>query len=260
MGPELVLTAIPLADGKGGMQLERSWLLPLLREGANGASLQFFKERIVPLAMDCQQKWRQFADAKNTSSAHIYELLCCQLWGLFPGFCRQPRDPDYLRQLAPTLGAALERNPEFRPPIYDGLVELLDDNQSAECHEAIGQYAKNFLPRLFNLYTQKPSGTYEADQRARVLDVIRLYILRAPAEVQAQLFETAQGQLAASALASFEYDALFDINAAIVRVQNCKAIQAYAEKFMVPVLKNEKSKLVAKDEQKLKKQQRKTYE
>ncbi|EDV38304.1 uncharacterized protein Dana_GF21762 [Drosophila ananassae] len=260
LGPELVLTAIPLADGKGGMQLERSWLLPLLREGANGASLQFFKERIVPLAMDCQQKWRQFADAKNTSSAHIYELLCCQLWGLFPGFCRQPRDPDYLRQLAPTLGAALERNPEFRPPIYDGLVELLADNQSAECHEAIGQYAKNFLPRLFNLYTQKPSGTYEADQRARVLDVIRLYILRAPAEVQAQLFETAQGQLAASALASFEYDALFDINAAIVRVQNCKAIQAYAEKFMVPVLKNEKSKLVAKDEQKLKKQQRKTYE
>ncbi|KAH8336109.1 hypothetical protein KR074_003291 [Drosophila pseudoananassae] len=261
LGPELVLTAIPLADGKGGMQLERSWLLPLLREGANGASLQFFKERIVPLAMDCQQKWKQFADSKNTSSAHIYELLCCQLWGLFPGFCRRPRDPDYLRQLAPTLGAALERNPEFRPPIYDGLMELLDDSQSEECHLAIGQYAKNFLPRLFNLYTQKPSGTYEADQRARVLDVIRLYILRAPAEVQAQLFETAQGQLADSALASFEYDALFDINAAIVRVQNCRAIQAYADKFMVPILKNEsKSKLVAKDEQKLKKQQRKTYE
>ncbi|KAH8272689.1 hypothetical protein KR026_004101 [Drosophila bipectinata] len=260
LGPELVLTAIPLADGKGAMQLERSWLLPLLREGANGASLQFFKERIVPLAMDCQQKWKQFADSKNTSSAHIYELLCCQLWGLFPGFCRQPRDPDYLRQLAPTLGAALERNPEFRPPIYDGLMELLDDSQSEECHQAIGQYAKNFLPRLFNLYTQKPSGTYEADQRTRVLDVIRLYILRAPAEVQAQLFETAQGQLADSALASFEYDALFDINAAIVRVQNCRAIQAYADKFMVPILKNEKSKLVAKDEQKLKKQQRKTYE
>lgn len=28
LGPELVLTAIPLADGKGVMQLERSWLLP----------------------------------------------------------------------------------------------------------------------------------------------------------------------------------------------------------------------------------------
>nr|AAK93177.1 LD28893p [Drosophila melanogaster] len=260
LGPELVLTAIPLADGKGVMQLERSWLLPLLREGANGASLQFFKEKIVALAMDCQLKWKEFAEAKNNSSSHIYELLCCQLWGLFPGFCRQPRDPEYLRYLAPTLGAAVEKNPEFRPPIYDGLMELLGDNQSAECHQAIGQYAKNFLPRLFNIYTQKPNGTYEADQRKRVLEVIRLYISRAPADVQLELFENAQEQLAASALASFEYDAFFDINAAIVRVQTCKGIKAYFDKYMAPILRNDKSKLVAKDEQKLKKQQRKTYE
>ncbi|XP_032582691.1 RRP12-like protein [Drosophila sechellia] len=260
LGPELVLTAIPLADGKGVMQLERSWLLPLLREGANGASLQFFKEKIVPLAMDCQQKWREFAEAKNNSSSHIYELLCCQLWGLFPGFCRQPRDPEYLRHLARTLGSALEKNPEFRPPIYDGLMELLGENQSAECHQAIGLYAKNFLPRLFYIYTQKPNGTYEADQRKRVLEVIRLYIARAPADVQLELFENAQAQLAASALASFEYDAFFDINAAIVRVQKCKGIKAYFDKYMAPILRNDKSKLVARDEQKLKKQQRKTYE
>ncbi|EDW82837.1 uncharacterized protein Dwil_GK24935 [Drosophila willistoni] len=262
LGPELVLTAIPLNGGisGGNILLERSWLLPLLREGAKGASLQFFKEHIVPLAIQCQAKWREYADAKNTASAHIYELLACQLWGLFPGFCRQPRDPEYLRQLAPTLGVALEKNPEFRPPIYDGLVELLDENQSAESLAVIGQYAKNFLPRLFNIYTQKPSGSYEADQRKRVLEVIRLYVARTPPEVQAQLFENAQEQLAASAAASFEYDALFDINAAIVRVQKCRGIEHYFEKHMAPVLRNDKSKLVSKDEQKLKKQQRKTYE
>ncbi|KAH8356903.1 hypothetical protein KR200_011355 [Drosophila serrata] len=258
LGPELVLTAIPLADPKsGGMQMERTWLLPLLREGANGASLQFFKEKIMPLALDCQVKWQ---DKSSPTSAHIYELLCCQLWGLFPGFCRQPRDPEYLRHLAPTLGAALEKNPELRAPIYDGLMELLDESQSRECHQAIGMYAKNFLPRLFNIYTQKPNGTYEADQRKRALDVIRLYISRSPTDVQLQLFETAQGQLASSAVASFEYDALFDINAAIVRVQKCRNIEAYFEKYMAPILRNDKSKLVAKDEQKLKKQQRKTYE
>ncbi|KAH8238332.1 hypothetical protein KR032_004084 [Drosophila birchii] len=258
LGPELVLTAIPVADPKtGGIQMERSWILPLLREGANGASLQFFKEKIVPLALDCQVKWQ---DKTSPASAHIYELLCCQLWGLLPGFCRQPRDPEYLRHLAPTLGTALERNPELRAPIYDGLMELLDESQSPECHQAIGMYAKNFLPRLFNIYTQKPSGSYEADQRKRALDVIRLYISRSPADVQLQLFEAAQSQLAASAVASFEYDALFDINAAIVRVQKCRSIEAYFEKHMAPILRNDKSKLVAKDEQKLKKQQRKTYE
>ncbi|KAM8718828.1 hypothetical protein ACLKA7_001524 [Drosophila subpalustris] len=260
-GPELVLQALPLNDANGNVCLERSWLLPLMREGANGASLQFFKEHVVPLALNSQANWRKFSvEEKNNVKAHIYELLSCQLWGLFPGFCRHPRDPEYLRKLAPTLGDVLENNPEFRAAVYDGLMELLDDSQSTECHAAIGQYARNFLPRLFNIYTQKPTSTYEADQRKRVLDVIRQYIARAPAEVQAQLFENAQGLLAASAVASFEYDAYFDINAAIVRVQKCRGIETYFEKYMAPVLRNDKSKLVSRDEQKLKKQQRKTYE
>ncbi|KAH8304102.1 hypothetical protein KR059_000554 [Drosophila kikkawai] len=258
LGPELVLTAIPLADAKtGGMQMERSWLLPLLREGAKGASLQFFWEKIIPLAKDCHVKW---LDKSTPATAHIYELLCCQLWGLFPGFCRQPRDPEYLRHLAPTLGNTLDQNPELRSPIYDGLMELLDESQSPECHQAIGMFAKNFLPRLINIYIQKPKGTYEADLRKRCLEVIRSYIARSPTDVQLQLFETAQTQLAATAVASFEYDAMFDINAAIVRVQKCRSIETYFEKHMAPILRNDKSKLVAKDEQKLKKQQRKTYE
>lgn len=45
-----------------------------------------------------------------------------------------------------------------------------------------------------------------------------------------------------------------------MRVQTCKGIKAYFDKYMAPILRNDKSKLVAKDEQKLKKQQRKTYE
>lgn len=260
LGPELVLKAIPLKDSTGGVCLERSWLLPLMREGANGASLQFFKENVVPLALSSQQSWHKFAAEKDTAKAHIYELLCCQLWGLFPGFCRRPRDPEYFRKLASTLGNALEHNPEFRAPIYDGLIELLDESQSAECHAAIGSYARNFLPCLFNIYTQKPTGTYEADLRKRALDVIRRYIARAPTDIQGQLFEKAQELLAESALASFEYDSYFDINAAIVSVQNCRGIESFFEKFMAPILRNDKSKLVAKDEQKLKKQQRKTYE
>lgn len=260
LGPELVLRAIPLKDSTGCVCLERSWLLPLMREGAQGSSLQFFKENVVPLVVNSQQSWHTFTVEKNTAKAHIYELLCCQLWGLFPGFCRHPRDPEYLRKLAPTLGNALEHNPEFRAPIYDGLIELLNEGQSPECHAAVGQFARNFLPCLFNIYTQKPIGTYESNLRKRALDVIRLYITRTPTDIQAQLFEKAQALLADSALASFEYDAYFDINAVIVSVQNCRGIESYFERFMAPILRNEKSKLVAREEQKFKKQQRKTYE
>lgn len=75
------------------------------------------------------------------------------------------------------------------------------------------------------------------------------------------LFDTAHKQLEGTAVGSFEYDAIFDITAALVLFQTCEVIKEFFETYIVPVLmKNEKSKLVAKDDQKLKKQQRKTYE
>ncbi|XP_067641369.1 RRP12-like protein [Eurosta solidaginis] len=260
MGPENVLRIIPLTNSKGEVLLERSWLLPLLREGARGATFKFFKEFILPLALDCNNKWHQYGQEKKQSKSHTYELLCCQLWGLFPGFCRQPADPENLRLIAPTLGNALDNNPEFRAPIFDGLTELISNEDSAEIKEALAKYSKNFLPRLFNVYAQKPNGTYEADLRKEALDVIKLYLTRTPEVVLKELFDTAKTQLSSTAVGTFEYDAIFDITAALLLFQSSEVIRQFFETFIVPVLKNEKSKLVSKDEQKLKKQQRRTYE
>ncbi|KNC26487.1 RRP12-like protein [Lucilia cuprina] len=261
MGPEIVLKSIPLTNTKGEVLLEKSWLLPLLREGAAGASFKFFKEVILALALDCNKKWHKFADEKQVSMSHTYELLCCQLWGLFPGFCRAPKDPDNFKLIAPTLGNALDNNPEFRAPIFDGLIELIQNEEQTVIHEALGKYAKNFLPRLFNIYTQKPNGTYEQDLRKKSLEVIKLYLTKTPNDMLKELFDTAHKQLEGTAVGTFEYDSIFDITAALVLFQTCEVIRSFFETYIVPVLmKSEKSKLVTKDEQKLKKQQRKTYE
>lgn len=76
-----------------------------------------------------------------------------------------------------------------------------------------------------------------------------------------ELFDTAHKQLEATSVGTFEYDSIFDITAALVLFQTCEVIRSFFETYIVAVLmKNQKSKLVAKDEQKLKKQQRKTYE
>lgn len=174
MGPEVVLKSIPLTNTKGEVLLEKSWLLPLLREGAAGANFKFFKDNILALALDCNKKWHKYADEKQVSMSHTYELLCCQLWGLFPGFCKNPKDPDNFKLIAPTLGNALDNNPEFRAPIFDGLIELMQNEEQTIIHEALGKYAKNFLPRLFNIYTQKPNGTYEQDLRKKSLEVIKV--------------------------------------------------------------------------------------
>ncbi|XP_017466364.1 PREDICTED: RRP12-like protein [Rhagoletis zephyria] len=260
MGPEIILKTIPLTNSKGEVLLERSWLLPLLREGTKGASFKFFKEYILPLALDCNNKWHKYAQEKQQSMSHTYELLCCQLWGLFPGFCRDPADAENLRLIAPTLGNALDNNPEFRAPIFDGLTELIGNEENVEIKEALAKYSKNFLPRLFNIYAQKPNGTYEADLRKKALEVIKLYLTRTSEDVLKELFETAKTQLSNTAVGTFEYDAIFDINAALLLFQTSEVIRVFFETFIVPVLKNEKSKLVSKDDQKLKKQQRRTYE
>lgn len=76
-----------------------------------------------------------------------------------------------------------------------------------------------------------------------------------------ELYDTAYKQLQGTAIGTFEYDSIFDITSALTLFQTCEVIREFFESFIVPVLmKNEKSKLVTKDEQKLKKQQRKTYE
>ncbi|XP_013109377.2 RRP12-like protein [Stomoxys calcitrans] len=261
MGPEVVLTSIPLTNAKGDVIIEKSWLLPLLREGATGATFKFFKEVILVLALDCNAKWHKFAEEKDVPMAHTYELLCCQLWGLLPGFCRAPKDPENFRLIAPTLGNALDNNPEFRAPIFDGLIELIQNEEQTVIHEALAKYSKNFLPRLFNIYTQKPTGTYEQDLRKKSLEVVKLYLTKTPSDMLKELYDTAYKQLQGTAVGSFEYDSIFDITAALTLFQTCEVIREFFESYIVPVLmKNEKSKLVARDEQKLKKQQRKTYE
>ncbi|XP_037936985.1 RRP12-like protein [Teleopsis dalmanni] len=258
LGADFVLKTIPITNTKAEVLLEKSWLLPLLREGAKGASFKFFKESILPLAMDCYKKWHQ--SEQQDSTAHTYELLCCQLWGLFPGFCREPKDPENFYLIAPTIGNALDNNPEFRKQIFDGFVELIQNNDNEEINNALAKYAKNFLPRLFTIYRQKPNGTYEADLRIKSLEVIKLYLTKTPEDILNELFESAKSQLVKETLGSFEYDAVFDVTAALVLFQTSENIRIFFDTYIVPVLKNEKSKLVAKDEQKLKKQQRKTYE
>lgn len=104
---ERVLKCIPLTDPQGNMSVKRSWILPLLREGLHNSSLEYFNNHIVKLAYQCYTKWQKFKEVEKKAEAHIYELLCCQLWGLFPGFCRKPKDMHNFKLIARTLGDVL---------------------------------------------------------------------------------------------------------------------------------------------------------
>lgn len=137
MDTRLVLECIPLTEKNGQVSVNRSWILPLLREGLKESSLAFFNDYILKLASQCYAKWQAFKEKGQKSESHIYELLCCQLWGLFPGFCRNPKDIENFKMLAKTLGTVLNNNADLRAPVLDGFkvifcffVSILTDNLS----------------------------------------------------------------------------------------------------------------------------------
>lgn len=173
MGPEVVLTVIPLADSRNSVIISRSWLLPLLREAINRSTFEYFRTNILVLADQCQANWKKFKEAGDLPVAHTFELLYCQLWGLLPGFCRNPRDMSRFGTIAKRLGDALESDKDVRAPVLDGLKELLN-NADDECKQQLTRYAKNFLNRLLNIYVTKPTGSYENDIRASAMEVIRV--------------------------------------------------------------------------------------
>lgn len=92
LGPEIVLEVIPLQRENGEFCLDRSWLLPVLRENVRNSSLDFFAKKILSLAIFCHKQFVQMAEANNVIAAHSSELLYFQLWNLLPSFCNNPTD------------------------------------------------------------------------------------------------------------------------------------------------------------------------
>lgn len=193
MGPDAALQAVSLVDDKGALKLSSTWVLPLLRESIDRSSLTYFSQHIIPLANSCQENWKRYKTEENIALAHTYELLYCQLWGLFPGFCRNPTDINKFGTIAKTLGDALQSKVEIRMPILDGLKELLS-NANDECKQQLKKFSKNFLKRLLNIYSTKPTGSYENDIRANAMEVIREYLKITPKETFVELFETAKSK------------------------------------------------------------------
>lgn len=174
LGPEAVLTAIPIkSKTTNKFVLDHSWILPLLRTAISESTLQYFANDILPLAEKCDVMSKAFKESGDVPGERTYELLCWQLWGLFPGFCCKPKDIEYFRYIAKTLGGILNNNPDIREPVIDGLKELIKNSDDIGKIE-LAKYAKNFLPRLFNIYTTKVKLTHEKIIRQSTFELIKV--------------------------------------------------------------------------------------
>ncbi|XP_058117095.1 RRP12-like protein [Anopheles ziemanni] len=257
---ELVLKCIPLATEDGKIDLDRTWMLPLLREGLQGSSLALFNDVILKLAYQCYLLWQQLKETDNKNQAHIFELLCCQLWGLFPGFCRNPKDVSSFRMVAKTLGTVLNENADLRAPILDGLKELITHLQTDADRDDVARYAKNFLPRLFNIYTTKPKGSFENETRLAAFETIQAYLSITPRPVLDEMLTTALAQLQEKAPGTFIYDMLFDVVEQLALYQSKEKLDQIYQKYITVILKREKKEdAVAKGNANHRRQMKKAF-
>uniref|UniRef100_A0A8C6NAX8 RRP12-like protein n=1 Tax=Melopsittacus undulatus TaxID=13146 RepID=A0A8C6NAX8_MELUD len=180
MGPEVVLEAVPLGiDGKElTLDFPRSWLLPVLRDYVQGARLSFFTSYFLPLAAALKSRALEFTQAGKSMEAKIYDTLQWQVWTLLPGFCTHPMDVlEAFKGLARTLGMAISERPDLRPTVCQALRTLIHKGCGTDAERAeVGRFAKNFLPILFNVYSQAEEDGGSSAQRRSVLDTVRAYL------------------------------------------------------------------------------------
>nr|XP_055026488.1 RRP12-like protein [Misgurnus anguillicaudatus] len=179
MGPEVVLKAVPLliTGTDDDLEFPRSWLIPVIRDHVKNTQLSYFTSYFLPLANKLKQTAEELEQSGQKLMAKVYQTLQLQIWTMLPGFCTKPTDLASFKNIARSLGMALSERPDLRLCICQALRALINKSCETEEEKAeVSRFAKNFLPILFNVYSQQPSPGEVASARMAVLDTIRVYL------------------------------------------------------------------------------------
>lgn len=215
MGPEVLLEAVPLQiDGKEeNLDFPRSWLLPVLRDYVQGARLGFFTSYFLPLAATLKSRALEFSQAGKSLESKIYDTLQWQVWSLLPGFCTHPTDVlGAFKGLARTLGMAISERPDLRPTVCQALRTLIHRGCETDAERAeVGRFAKNFLPILFNVYSQPQEEGSSSTQRRSVLDTVRAYLTITDPQMVCGFLQKASEKLTSPESSEFARLSLLDL-------------------------------------------------
>ncbi|XP_050161171.1 RRP12-like protein [Myiozetetes cayanensis] len=215
MGPEVLLEAVPLEiDGKEEtLDFPRSWLLPVLRDYVQGTRLGFFTSYFLPLAAALKNRAQEFTQAGKTVEAKLYDTLQWQVWTLLPGFCTHPTDVlGAFKGLARTLGMAISERPDLRPTVCQALRTLIYKGCETDAERAeVGRFAKNFLPILFNVYSQPEEDGGSSAQRRSVLDTVRAYLTITDPQMVCGFLEKASVKLTSPESSEFARLSILDL-------------------------------------------------
>ena len=212
LGPRLFLEAVPLQiDGSESdlSDFPRSWFLPLLKRYVRKAELAFFSDYFLPLASKFRQRAEELESSKRNVEASAYKTLQMQCWDLLPVFCKQATDfATALPKIARLLGRALSDHKDLQQLVMLALRNVISSvKKTGESQAVIAQYAKNFLPILFNIYTDPKhtkgisldedermpdSNKAKSAERLASLETVRIFLSITPPELIQNYFNSVQ--------------------------------------------------------------------
>lgn len=241
MGPEVVLQAIPLEiDGnEENCNFPRSWLIPVIRDHVKNTELKFFASYFLPLAARLKNRATELTECVRNLEAKIYTTLQWQIWTMLPGFCIGPTDVCVsFKALARTLGMAVSDRIDLRLTVCQALRTLINKGCEAEADRAeVGRFAKNFLPILFNVYTQKPPAGESSTDRLPVLDTIKIYLTITDQQMVGTFLSKASEKLTDPESSEFTRLSIFDLIVAMAPYADESSMtQTY--RIILPYLEN----------------------
>ncbi|KAK7930832.1 hypothetical protein WMY93_007227 [Mugilogobius chulae] len=183
MGPQIVLGAVPLniTGHDDDLEFPRSWLIPVIRDHVKNTQLGFFNSYFLPLASTLKHR--------DLDHAPWFLHWLLDLLASFKGIARTlgtaiNEQPDLrltvcqalrtvINKSCPTGTDAMQTSvnlcPVFLPTVFAGLFCRCRKGRS-------GKVLKNFLPILFNVYSQQPPAGESGTYRMAVLDTIKVYL------------------------------------------------------------------------------------
>ncbi|RVX09571.1 RRP12-like protein [Vitis vinifera] len=124
LGPERILTLLPISLDAENFTCSNIWLVPILNKYVVGASLRYFMEHIMPLAESFK---RASHKVKKSVIGEDLQAHAHGLWGLLPVFCRYPTDTrQSFGSLTKHLISFLKKNSFMHESIAISLQALTD--------------------------------------------------------------------------------------------------------------------------------------
>ncbi|XP_022619336.1 RRP12-like protein [Seriola dumerili] len=215
MGPEVVLGAVPLniTGFNDDLEFPRSWLVPVIRDHVKNTHLGFFASYFLPLASTLKQRAEELEQAGQKLEAKVYQTLQLQIWTMLPGFCTCPVDllASY-KGIARTLGMAISERPDLRLIVCQALRTIINKSCSTEEEKAeVGRFSKNFLPILFNVYSQQPAAGESGTYRMAILDTIKVYLTVTETQMSCTFLQKATDRLSSTDTNEFTRLSMMDL-------------------------------------------------